>query len=317
MLYYVFMLNYTNQVNNVDNRQDIDVTAWQRFKRIHALSEPFVWQEVQLRLQSRLDLFKVVPQHILNVSTRAGTGVIALKQRYPNAKIFAHCANLSAAQHLRMSYQETGLKQLYAWLNRSQPLHGGITWSNESPNNTQYDLIVCNLGLTHAPNPVEQLRLWAQLLAPGGVLLFSAFGPDTGHNIRIAAQQAGWTTPIGSAFVDMHDYGDMMVQAGLTTPVMDIERLNLTYSNAQSLRQDCVGLIANVHPQRLLGLAGKSRFKRLSDILNAQKPLTLPFELIFGHAFKPIHSQKNKVDQSISYVSVDSLKASVPKQKNG
>jgi malonyl-CoA O-methyltransferase len=150
------------------------------------------------------------------------------------------------------------------------------------------------------------------------VLLFSALGPDTGRNLRLAAQQAGWTTPIGTDFIDMHDYGDMMVQAGLNTPVIDVDRIKLTYPSVQSLRQDCAGLMGNFHSHRLMGLAGKARFQRLKNILNSAIPLVIEFELIFGHAFKPIHLQKTDLlnpDKSVSYVSIDSLKASLSKQR--
>jgi malonyl-CoA O-methyltransferase len=185
-------------------------------------------------------------------------------------------------------------------------------------NNYYYDLIVCNLDLTWAKNPVEQLREWASLLAPEGVLLFSALGPDTAASLRLATQQAGWTTPIAPDFVDMHDYGDMMVQAGLTTPVMDVERVRLTYQSAQRLKQDSAGLMGNLHPKRLAGLAGRARFLRLESALNkqaAQGGLTLELELVFGHAWKPTPALATSDASNLSTFSLDRLKATLPSQK--
>ncbi len=308
---------------NMNLRQEIDYIAWQRFNRIHALSEPFAWQEVESRLHDRLDMFTVMPQRILNAATRAGTGAVKLAKRYSESQILAQCTTTSAANYLQIFYTASRLQKLYNWCKRLRLPHTRITWSDTIPTNIQYDLIVCNLSLTHTPNPVEQLRIWADLLAPGGVLLFSAFGPDTGHTMRLAAQKAGWITPIGTDFIDMHDYGDMMVQAGLSTPVIDVDRLKLTYSSVQSLHQDCVGLMGNFHSQRLTGLAGKTRFKRLKAILNNQSPLVVEFELIFGHAFKPInyHNDTPKKDssnfgQSVSYISLNSVKANLPSQQS-
>jgi malonyl-CoA O-methyltransferase len=314
------LFNNTKQPESKDTylRQDVDYIAWQRFNQIHALSEPFIWQEVQSSLHDRLDMFTVVPQRILNVATRAGTGAIRLAKRYPKAHILSQCITTKAVNHLQRVYKISRLQKIYSWFTRSKSLYTLITWSDTIPKHSQYDLIICNLSLTHTPNPVEQLRLWADLLAPGGVLLFSALGPDTGRNLRLAAQQAGWTTPIGTDFIDMHDYGDMMVQAGLNTPVIDVDRIKLTYPSVQSLRQDCAGLMGNFHSHRLMGLAGKARFQRLKNILNSAIPLVIEFELIFGHAFKPIHLQRTDLlnpDKSVSYVSIDSLKASLSKQR--
>jgi malonyl-CoA O-methyltransferase len=173
------------------------------------------------------------------------------------------------------------------------------------------------LALTWVGNPAEQLRFWSEQLAPGGVLLFSALGPDTGRSLREAAAQAGWSTPIAPDFVDMHDYGDMMVQAGLSTPVMDVERMQLTYSDAQRLRLDYTGLMGNLHPQRLAGLAGKARFAALEAALNAMQPIPLGVELVFGHAWKPLKakSEVKPTKRDVSNVSLDSLKATLPSQK--
>ncbi|MEN9912425.1 MAG: hypothetical protein RI956_869 [Pseudomonadota bacterium] len=299
-------------------RQDVDYIAWQRFNRIHALSEPFIWQEVQSRLHDRLDMFTVIPQRILNVTTRAGTGAIKLAKRYPKAHILAQCMTTAAVNHLQVFYKITRLQKLYNCFTRSKSPYTLITWSDTVPKHTQYDLIVCNLSLTHTPNPVKQLRVWADLLAPGGVLLFSAFGPDTGRSMRLAAQQAGWTTPIGTDFIDMHDYGDMMVQAGLSTPVTDVDRAKLTYTGVQSLRQDCIGLMGNFHSHRLMGLAGKARFQRLKNILNSETPLVIEFELIFGHAFKPINRHLTNTlntDKKISHISLNSVKDTLPSRR--
>jgi malonyl-CoA O-methyltransferase len=111
----------------------------------------------------------------------------------------------------------------------------------------------------------------------------------------------------------MHDYGDMMVQAGLSTPVMDVERVQLSYSSAQRLRLDTAGLMGNLHPQRLAGLAGRARFKRLEAALDAQQPLPLALELVFGHAWKPLTEKPAK--RETNTVSLDSLKATLPSQR--
>jgi malonyl-CoA O-methyltransferase len=291
-------------------RADIQAAAWKHYRVRYALSEPFVWQEAQRRLHERLDVLTVKPTHILDAAPRAGTGTLALAARYPKALLVGHCASRFSLMMLKGKYTGNLFQRLFRAY-RGKP-EARIAWLPVVPA-AQYDLIVCNLALTWVANPAEQLRFWSQQLAPGGVLLFSALGPDTGRSIREAAAQAGWTTPIAPDFVDMHDYGDMMVQAGLSTPVMDVERVQLSYSSAQRLRLDTAGLMGNLHPQRLAGLAGRARFKSLEAALDAQQPVPLALELVFGHAWKPLSEKPAKRDTST--VSLDSLKATLPSQR--
>ncbi len=293
--------------SSTNRRADVDPIAWKRYRTRFALSEPFVWLEVQRRLHERLEVLNIAPMQILDAAPRAGSGTLALAARYPKSLLVAHAASQFATMMLKGKYTGNVFQRLWRGY-RGNPA-ARIAWLPVVPA-AQYDLIVCNLALTWAKDPAEQLRFWSQQLAPGGVLLFSALGPDTARTIRSAATQAGWTSPIAPDFVDMHDYGDMMVHAGLTTPVMDVERMQLTYSSADTLRLDTAGLMANLHPARLAGLAGKARFKQLETTLNAMSPIPLELELVFGHAWKPL--QKKTVKRESHTVSLDSLKASLP-----
>ncbi len=293
-----------------NTRADIDPVAWKRYRTRFALSEPFVWLEAQRRLHERLDVLNIAPVQILDAAPRAGTGTLALADRYPKSLLVAHAASQFATLMLKGKYTGNVFQRLWRAY-RGIP-SARVAWVPVVPA-AQYDLIVCNLALTWAKDPAEQLRFWSQQLAPGGVLLFSALGPDTARTVRSAAAQAGWTSPSAPDFVDMHDYGDMMVRAGLTTPVMDVERVQLTYSSADTLRLDTTGLMANLHPARFAGLAGKARFKKFEAILNVMSPIPLELELVFGHAWKPL--QEKPVKRESQTVSLESLKATLPSQK--
>ena len=54
--------------------------------------------------------------------------------------------------------------------------------------------------------------------------MFSTLGPDTLKELRAAAGAARV-----HAFADMHDLGDMLVAAGFSAPVMDMEMLTIAY----------------------------------------------------------------------------------------
>ena len=253
-------------------------------------------------------MINIAPKQILDAAPRAGTGALFLAAKYPLSVVAAHCASQYATLMLRGKYTGSFYQRIWNAL-RGTPA-SRVVWSPVIPN-MQYDLIVCNLALSWVADAPEQLAFWAKQLAPGGVLLFSALGPDTGRSLRLAATQAGWTTPIAPDYVDMHDYGDMMVQAGLTTPVMDVERLSLTYKDAQRLRQDLFGLQGNLHPDRLAGLAGRGRFQTLEQVLDANAPIPFELELVFGHAWKPLPAAPKTLSQAQT-VSLDQLKSTLP-----
>ena len=89
----------------------------------------------------------------------------------------------------------------------------------------------------------------------------------------------------------MHDWGDMLIQAGFADPVMDMETITLSFASAQRLLQELRGLGRNFHPQRFAGLRGRGWLDRLHDALqtHARLPdgqLGLRFEIVYGHAFK-------------------------------
>ena len=61
--------------------------------------------------------------------------------------------------------------------------------------------------------------------------MFSSFGPDTLFELRAAWAEVDPGDHVHH-FIDMHDYGDMLMAAGLADPVMDVERMTLTYGDA-------------------------------------------------------------------------------------
>ena len=78
---------------------------------------------------------------------------------------------------------------------------------------------------------------WHRALAVDGYLMFSCLGPDTAKELRAVYADMGWP-PAGHAFTDMHDWGDMLVQAGFAEPVMDMERITLTFATPQRLLEE-------------------------------------------------------------------------------
>ena len=56
----------------------------------------------------------------------------------------------------------------------------------------------------------------------------------------------------------MHDWGDMLVHAGFAEPVMDMERIVLTWADAEAALAELRTLGRNLHPARFRALRGRA-----------------------------------------------------------
>ena len=173
------------------------------------------------------------------------------------------------------------------------------------PEEASVDMLWSNMGLHAESDPESVIRRWHRALSIDGFLMFSCFGPDTLRELREVYHQLGWP-PCSHEFTDMHEWGDMLVQSGFAEPVMDMERITLTYADAESLLAECRLLGRNLHRERFAGLRGKRWLSQLKTALLAlAKPqqdgrLTLTVEVIYGHALKPIPRLKVQSESTVS-----------------
>ena len=125
--------------------------------------------------------------------------------------------------------------------------------------------------------------------------MFSCFGPDTFKEVRAASKSAGIDENV-LPFVDMHDFGDMLVRAGFSTPVMDMETITVTYSSVDKLLADVRAWGGNPLSTRASGCMGRKKWRYFTDALKRSRGATasgaevigLTFEVIYGHAFRPV-----------------------------
>ena len=133
-------------------------------------------------------------------------------------------------------------------------------------------------GVALAPDPLPALREFARVLVPEGLLMFSTLGPDTLKELRAAAGASRV-----HAFTDMHDLGDMLVAAGFTAPVMDMEMMEIAYRDPASLLADLrASGQTSARADRPRGLTGR----RFGEALRAKLAPKATFEVVYGHAWK-------------------------------
>lgn len=183
-------------------------------------------------------------------------------------------------------------------------------------------MLWANLMLHTSADPQALLKRWSELVLPGGFLMLSCLGPDTLREWRDVCTELGWPPP-AHAFTDMHDWGDMLLQAGFAEPVMDMERFTLTFDSPERLLQELRGLGRNLHIARFSALRGKHwhaelkehLVKRLRDPQSGR--LTFTVEVTYGHAFKSAANQPRTPSDDAFSLTLEAVRAKLPRHSKG
>ncbi len=150
------------------------------------------------------------------------------------------------------------------------------------------DVVFANLLLPWIEDPGRVFAEVARVLREGGLMLFSTLGPDSLLELRSAWQNADAGQHVNS-FPDMHDIGDAAVRAGLRDPVLDVDRLGVTYENPAALFRDLTAAGArNSLRERGKSLIGRGRFAAMVSALDAARRdglIHLELELVYGHCW--------------------------------
>jgi malonyl-CoA O-methyltransferase len=242
-------------------------------------------REVCTRMLERLDYVKLQPARLLDVGSGTGWGTRQLGERYPQAEITALDIAIGMLQLARgtsgwWSKLFSSRRQNYLCADVEAlpvaPGSIGMVWSNLA-------LQWCN----DLPATFVELN---RVLKVDGLLIFSSFGVDTLRELRTAFHDVDGYNHL-SRFADMHDIGDMLVAAGFTDPVMEMERITLTYSDVRAVMQDLKSIGAhNATAGRAPGMMGKAAWRRVTENyekLRRDGKLPATFEIIYGHAWKP------------------------------
>ena len=244
-------------------------------------------------------------------AVRGGLGAHALLAgRYPRAQCFVVEAHKGHEKLAATSIRKP-------WWNPSR-LRAPET-RFEMPPDAAVQMLWSNMALHTAPDPQALIATWHKALAVDGFLMFSCLGPDTLLELRALYSQLGWPPP-SHEFTDMHDWGDMLVGAGFAEPVLDMERITLSFESPQRLLQELRQLGRNLHPARFASLRGRQWHALLQDevrqYLSApgeEGRLTLTFEVIYGHALKPVPRLKVQPEATLS---LDAMRQALQQGKN-
>jgi len=243
-------------------------------------------QEVCRRLLQKLDYIKLSPQLILDAGVGTGEAVAPLLKRYKKSRVIAlDLSERMLAKALR---------------------HGGLLRKPELVcadverlpfRENSFELIFSSLTLQWCNDLPATMQDFLRVLKPGGLLVFTSFGPDTLKELRTCWSQIDDAVHVNQ-FTDMHDVGDGLLQAGFADPVMEAETITVSYESIDKLMADLRAIGANATAEGgRAGLTAPSvlpKLRQAYDVYRIENRLPASYEVVYGHAWKPAASQPEK-----------------------
>jgi malonyl-CoA O-methyltransferase len=242
----------------------------------HAVLE----REVADRLLQRVSSQRRVPDRIVDLGCGSGYCAAQLKKLYRKSEVV--CVDF-ALPMCRLAVKKSAFMR---------PLR--VVCANVSSlplAHRSADLLVANMSLQWAVDLPELFNGLRSVLRPGGMLLFSLPGTDSLLELRQASENAGIRDAVRN-FPDMHDVGDALLIAGFREPVMDAERITLTYPGMPALwlELEALGAASYFHDFKVL--------QSQSELIAANFPgqrqpdvWPLSWEVVYGAAFGPEEGQ--------------------------
>jgi malonyl-CoA O-methyltransferase len=260
----------------------VDARALARWRqRLRSATEPpWLHAEAARRMAERLGIVRLKPQQVVDWGLQARHDHTLLAAAYPEAQAFwVDPDGLGRAPESRPWWR--GL------LGRDKT--PAVVAPNEVPAGAA-QLLWSTMLLHTVAEPQGLLAAWHRALAVDGFVMFCTIGPGTLQSLSALYAAQGWPAPL-APLVDMHDLGDMLVRVGFADPVMDQETVRLTWADAGAALAELRSLGLNASLQRPAGLRSPRWRQRLLQALEqaagGDGRISLEFELVYGHAFKP------------------------------
>jgi len=235
-------------------------------------------------LIDRLKIIKLNPLDILDLGCGTGTNGLNLRKQYKKSRIINYDFSENMLREARLKQKLFILDKInlspYSYICadiEAIPLKGNsldLVWSSST-------LQWCN-ELDLVFNQVKKI------LKPGGLFIFSTFGPNTLNELREITENL-FNEKTTSTFIDMHNVGDLLMHSGFSDPVLDVENFTMTYKEVDKLFMDIKSIGAtNGNVSKNRGLSGRSFTKKIVEKYEAYRNnnlLPASYEVIYGHAW--------------------------------
>ena len=250
-----------------------------RFDRVAGTFDQadFVHAATRDGLLQRIEPLLVDATTVVDLGCASGGAARQLQKRFPKAKLLG----VDLAHKM---LQEARSRK--SWLAKSRFLQADarrLPFANES-----VDVVFSNQLLPWIANPDQVFVEVARVLKKGGVFAFATLGPDSLLEISRAWRQIDDGLHV-SRFPDMHNLGDGLVGAGLRDPVLDVDRLTVSYESCDAMLADLSASGArNALQDRSRALTGRRKFRGMLAALEATATggkIALELELVYGHCW--------------------------------
>ena len=240
-------------------------------------SVDFIQAHTREGLLDRLQPIAVDADLVLDLGAATGSAVPLLTRRFRGARVLGVDVSHNM---LAMARRKQG------WLRRKWFVQADAS-SLPLPDQC-VDVVFANMLLPSVDDPIPLFTEISRVLRDGGVFAFATLGPDSLQELRHAWPRTGAQAP-PSPFLDMHDVGDAMVRSGLRDPVLDVDRLTVTYPDAAAIFRDLTAMGGrNSRYSGSGGLTGGARYAAMLDALERCREdgvLSLDLELVYGHCW--------------------------------
>ena len=237
----------------------------------------FVHQHTREGLLGRLDGVVVDATVVVDLGAATGAALRPLKKRFRGASVIA----VDLARNMLERCKRRG-----TWI--SKPLLVQADAAQMPFADHSIDVVFSNMLLPWMADPARLGEEAARVLRSGGLFAFATLGPDSLANFAEAWADVDDFDHV-PAFPDMHDLGDTMLRAGLRDPVLDVDRLVVTYEDTGALFRDLTAVGArNCFRNRRRSLTGSDMFANFRSRLEAARVdgrIRLEFELVYGHCW--------------------------------
>jgi malonyl-CoA O-methyltransferase len=246
-----------------------------------------VQQHSRDELLSRLPGIRLSVMRFADVGCATGQALPALAKLYPEA--------LGLAVDFALPMLKKLPKTPFWQPRRFWPIAADM---NAMPLPAQsLSLLFSNLALQWSIDVRLTLREWQRLLAPQGLLLFATLSPLTLQELRQA-----WSVvevrPPPPGLVPMENLGDWLLAEGLEAPVLDAERLVLTYASVLGILKDLQAVGAIYSPKAHQGLLTKNALNKVEaayrELALTDGRLPLTYEILYGIAWQKAQPQIRK-----------------------
>lgn len=289
-------------MNNEETNKPLDIAEIDRraMRAAFEKAAPFydaaaiLQQEVANRLVERMDLMSMKPVSILDAGSGTGFVSQSIAERFPKAKITA--LDL-AFNMLKQAKNKHTFKQ--RWNKQFRYVHAEV--ENLPFADASVELVISGLTMQWCQDLPKVFKEFKRVLAPGGLLMFSSFGPDTLKELRQCWAEVDDLAHV-NAFADLHDVGDALLQSGFADPVMDMEMLTVTYKDVKTVMSDLKQIGAhNVMQGRSHNMTGKNKLQKMIQAYEQFRVdglVPVSHEIVYGHAWIP-EAKENESESAV------------------